>query len=417
MRALVLADRPTPGGPAGTALLRPVAGVPLLARQMRALADAGVRRLTVAADGPQAPAIADLAAGEAAALGLMLDPQPTVQEAPVVVVDGPVLFDLDLARLAAAHAAHAAALTVVAQPTLRPRECDLLAERDGRLAAVFPKDRPDPQDQRNLSPAGLWLAGPGALPGPGGTLFGDVLPALLAAGRPVAVHQTTEYLVRIDDDAARAAAERDLAAGRPEALRLAHRRPALLVDVDGVLNHDPGPQGTLVPDDIVMVDGAGAALARARAAGFVIAAITNRAQVARGDVSFEALDRILGRLEALLAADGGYLDRIYVCPHHPGPFPHGGVPELVRACECRKPGTLLFRRAFAELPIDPARACMVGDSTRDVMAAHAVGIPGYGVMTGHGCRDTGRARDGLDGTPDRMFPDIGAAVDAVLAQA
>ncbi|MDC7986594.1 HAD-IIIA family hydrolase, partial [Rhodoplanes sp. TEM] len=331
------------------------------------------------------------------------------------------LFDLDLARLAAAHAAHAAALTVVAQPTLRPRESDLLAERDGRLAAVFPKDRPDPQDQRNLSPAGLWLAGPGALPGRGGEpwrdLCRDVVPALLAAGRPVAVHRTTEYLARVDAAAARAAAERDLAAGRPEALRLAHRRPALLVDVDGVLNHDPGPQGTLAPDDIVMVDGAGAALARARAAGFVIAAITNRAQVARGDVSFEALDRILGRLEALLAADGGYLDHIYVCPHHPGPFPHGGVPELVRACECRKPGTLLFRRAFAELPIDPGRACMVGDSTRDIMAAHAVGIPGYGVMTGHGCRDTGRARDGLDGTPDRMFADIGAAVDVVLAQA
>ncbi|RAI41321.1 HAD-IIIA family hydrolase, partial [Rhodoplanes roseus] len=150
-------------------------------------------------------------------------------------------------------------------------------------------------------------------------------------------------------------------------------------------------------------------------AGFVLAAITNRAQVARGDVSFDQLDRILGRLEALLAAEGGYLDRIYVCPHHPGPFPHG-VPALTIACDCRKPGTLLFRRAFDELPIDPARACMIGDSTRDIMAAHAVGLPGYGVRTGYGCRDTGRAHDGLNGTPDRMFADIGDAVDAVLSR-
>ena len=44
-------------------------------------------------------------------------------------------------------------------------------------------------------------------------------------------------------------------------------------------------------------------------------AITNRPQVAKGLVTFEGLDRILGRLEALFAYDGGVLDRIFVSLH------------------------------------------------------------------------------------------------------
>ncbi|RAI43030.1 hypothetical protein CH341_16505, partial [Rhodoplanes roseus] len=271
MRALVLADRPAPGAPISdaptsgatptAALLRPLGGVPLLARQMRILAREGVRRIGIAATGPEAGPLRDLAAAEAARLGLVLEDGRSSPDAPTLVIDGPVLFDIDLARLAEVHASRTAALTVVAQPTLQPRDSDLLAERDGRIVAVVPKHRPSPQDQRNLSPAGIWLAAPGVLPNPGPDFRPDVvrdlLPALLAAGRPVACRPTTEYLARLDDEAAVAAAEADLAAGRPEALRLGHRRPALLLDVDGVLNHDPGPQGALAPDDIVMVAGAG----------------------------------------------------------------------------------------------------------------------------------------------------------------
>ena len=63
--------------------------------------------------------------------------------------------------------------------------------------------------------------------------------------------------------------------------------------------------------------GAGAAIRRARDAGLLSVAITNRPQVAKGFVTFEGLSHILGRLEALLAEDGGVLDRIYFCPHHP----------------------------------------------------------------------------------------------------
>ena len=67
-------------------------------------------------------------------------------------------------------------------------------------------------------------------------------------------------------------------------------------------------------------------------------------------------------------------------------FP-GEIPALKIRCECRKPGTLLLRRALAELPIDRRRSMLIGDSLRDIGAARGVGIWAYGVRTGHGCRD------------------------------
>ena len=109
----------------------------------------------------------------------------------------------------------------------------------------------------------------------------------------------------------------------------------------------------------------------------------------------------------LLAQDGAALDKIYFCPHHPD----GKIPEFSIRCECRKPGTLLFRRAIEEFSIDPARSIMIGDSLRDIGAARAAGTRAFGVRTGYGCQDRERYPDRQSvPTPDRLFDDVGAAV-------
>jgi mannose-1-phosphate guanylyltransferase/phosphomannomutase len=191
-----------------------------------------------------------------------------------------------------------------------------------------------------------------------------------------------------------------------------NKRPAIFFDIDGVLNEEPGLQGLLKPEDVVLLPQAGEAVAAARKAGFLAVAITNRPQVARGHITFDDLERILGRLEALLAEHEGALDRIYVCPHHPDRGFPGEIPALKIACECRKPGALLFRRAMAELPIKAARSVSIGDSLRDIGAARAAGVWAYGVRTGHGCRDAKRYPGGAAAapTPDLMFDDVNEAV-------
>jgi mannose-1-phosphate guanylyltransferase / phosphomannomutase len=293
----------------------------------------------------------------------------------------------------------------------------LIIEEDGVVKAILPHEQRREADHRNLVPAGLYLASPAFFTlierGAKADMICDLLPALVASGARLAAYNTSEYLRDVGTPARHAQAERDLAAGRVEAMNNAHRRPAIFFDCDGVLNEEPGLRGATTPDDVVAIPGAGAAVRRARKAARITVAVTNRPQVAKGFVTFEGLAHILGRLEALLAADGGVLDRIYYCPHHPDAGFQGEIPTLKVLCECRKPGTLLLRRALADLPIDQRRSALIGDSLRDIGAARAFGIWAYGVRTGAGCRDGERYRreTGTPPLPDLMFETVSEAVD------
>jgi D-glycero-D-manno-heptose 1,7-bisphosphate phosphatase len=73
---------------------------------------------------------------------------------------------------------------------------------------------------------------------------------------------------------------------------------------------------------------------------------------------------VASRTVDLLAKAHAHIDATYVCPHHPD---FGGE------CDCRKPGTLLFRRAAAEHGIDLTRSTYVGDRWRDVAPGIALG--------------------------------------------
>ena len=186
-------------------------------------------------------------------------------------------------------------------------------------------------------------------------------------------------------------------------------RPAIFFDCDGVLNEEPGGHGVLGPNDIRLIPGAGKALRTAREVGYLAIIVTNRAQVAKGFVTLAGLETIFERLRELLARDGGIIDAIYFCPHHPERTP-GGAPEFQIVCECRKPGTLLLRRAIADFDIDVGRSALIGDSLRDIGAGRAMGLTSYGVQTGFACRDVERYPDRAPPEPDRMFADVGEAV-------
>ena len=191
-------------------------------------------------------------------------------------------------------------------------------------------------------------------------------------------------------------------------------RPAIFFDCDGVLNQEPGGHGVLVPDDIRLIPGAGAAMRTAREAGYLAIIVTNRAQVAKGFVTLLGLEAIFERLRELLAEDGGIVDAIYFCPHHPERT-SGGAPDFQIACECRKPGTLLLRRAVADFGIDVSRSMLIGDSLRDIGAGLEMGLKSYGVLTGYACRDVERYPDRAPPVPDRMFAEVGEAVAFCVA--
>jgi histidinol-phosphate phosphatase family protein len=415
--------------------LLPVAGIPIVFRQLTVLAREGVKAVTVLAGNLGE----ELRRGiQPEAARLKLDLEVVIEDAPLgtagcltslrgraagpfLIVYGDMLFDLSLAPLLEAHRLREAILTIVAHPNDHPETSDLLVVGDdGIVSAVIPVSGGSHDNRRNLVPAGIYLAQPEFLDqlrlGERADMIKDVLPRIINLGLPVAVYNTSEYLRDVGTPNRHALAERDLATGRVERLSRHRARPAVFLDIDGVLSEEIGGQGVLAPENIRLIPGAPAAVGAINNAGGLAIAITNRPQLAKGLITRTELDAILGRTEALLAANGGVLDRIYFCPHHPQSGFAGEVPELKVPCDCRKPAPGLILQAIQDLPIDMSRSTVIGDSLRDVGAAHAVELPGYGVRTGYGCRD----RDTMAGSsaqevvPDLMFENVAEAVDFAL---
>jgi formyltetrahydrofolate-dependent phosphoribosylglycinamide formyltransferase len=144
-------------------------------------------------------------------------------------------------------------------------------------------------------------------------------------------------------------------------------RGALFLDRDGTLvvdMHYPGD-----PDRVALMPGAAAAVRAANAAGVPVVVVTNQSGIARGYITAAQYGAVAQRLEALLAAEGARLDATFHCPHWP---------EVSGPCDCRKPGTGMYRAAAAALGLDLARSACVGDRWRDV--APALELGGLGVL-------------------------------------
>ena len=132
-------------------------------------------------------------------------------------------------------------------------------------------------------------------------------------------------------------------------------RAAAFLDRDGTIIDDV--HYIADPDLVTLRPGAGEAIARLNRAGVPVIVITNQSGIARGIFTQGDYERVAARMAALLSKEGAHIDATYVCAHHP---------QFSERCECRKPGTLLFRRAAEEHTLDLARSAYIGDRWRDV---------------------------------------------------
>jgi D-glycero-D-manno-heptose 1,7-bisphosphate phosphatase len=111
-------------------------------------------------------------------------------------------------------------------------------------------------------------------------------------------------------------------------------RPAVFLDRDGTIIEDAGY--LRAPEQVRLLPGAAEAIRRLNDRGILALVMTNQSGIARGLLSEEDYHRTERRLNELLAASGAHVDGYYFCPH---------LPDVSGSCECRKPGTLLYRRA------------------------------------------------------------------------
>ncbi len=177
-------------------------------------------------------------------------------------------------------------------------------------------------------------------------------------------------------------------------------RPAVFLDRDGTINIDT--HYLRRPDRVRLVPGAAEAIARLNAGGVPVIVVSNQSGIGRGLVTSAEYDAVRARIAKLLAESGAHIDATYICPHAPDATSGAAL------CECRKPGTLLFRTAAAEHAIDLSRSVFIGDRWRDVAPALELGARGILVPSPDtSSEDVERARREL-----RVADTLGEAVDA-----
>ena len=143
--------------------------------------------------------------------------------------------------------------------------------------------------------------------------------------------------------------------------------PGAFLDRDGTINVDSGYVSS--PDRLEFIPGAIEAIRSLNEHGYRVAVITNQAGVARGFHTEEDVDEFHAEMSRQLASEGAHIDSFYYCPHHED----GTIEEYAIQCDCRKPGDSLYRKAIADLNLNPARCITVGDKPTDLIPAVALG--------------------------------------------
>ena len=144
-------------------------------------------------------------------------------------------------------------------------------------------------------------------------------------------------------------------------------RGAAFLDRDGTIITDVHFPRSI--DHVHLMPGAEKAIRRLNDAKWPVIVVTNQSGIARGLLTFEDYEAVRTHMESLLRAAGARIDASYMCPHHP---------DFTGPCECRKPGTLLYRQAAADHDIDTRASWYVGNRLRDVSPARELG--GHGVL-------------------------------------
>jgi len=355
-----------------------IGGRPFIAWQMRELQRFGVDEFVVIS-GPLSQAVHDRLAHAADALpkrasvwfaiappragsaGALRQAEALLAER-FLLVSGTCLLDTNLAGLLHDFAADS---TDILARLLLTHRADTSGHavarlRDGRLTRLGPAPQADEP--------GLIYTGIAAMDRrilahcpPEASLRRDVLPNLAAAGVLRATEAAGFFV-----DIARPA---DLETARHD-LESVLRRPALLLDRDGVLNVDHGYVGTRQRWD--WVEGALDAVKFATDHGWHVFIITNQSGVARGYYSEEDVAKLMNWASDEVRRYGGTIDDWRTCPYHP----EATVPAYRRASEWRKPRPGMVVSLIATWGLTPSHCLLVGDKSIDLEAARNAGIHG-----------------------------------------
>ena len=305
-----------------------------------------------------------------------------------LLLNADAMFDVDFNRFVAFHKEHGGLVTLFTHPNSHPYDSGLLvADKNGAVEQWLAKEDSRPEYYRNRVNAGLHVINPKVLEQSG--IDADRVGTVGENGKPIKVdldrqllkplagtgkmfcYDSPEYVKDMGTPERYYAVCEDYKAGRVSEKNLQNKQKAVFLDRDGTINKYVEFLRNI--DEFELLDGAVEAIKKINASGYLAIVVTNQPVIARGEVSFEELERIHNKMETLLGKEGAYLDAIYFCPHHPHKGYEGERPELKFDCNCRKPKPGMLLKAAQDFNIDLAQSWMVGDGENDIKAGQNAG--------------------------------------------
>lgn len=306
-----------------------------------------------------------------------------------LLLNADAIFDVDFIRMVEFHHKNRCLVTLFTHPNSHPYDSGLLiAEKDLSVKAWLAKEDRRPKYYKNRVNAGLHVINSKVLDmvNVDAELIGTIdvetgmvkkvdldlqLLKPLAGTNYMFCYDSPEYVKDMGTPERFYSVQEDFIAGIVQRKNLKNKQRAIFMDRDGTINKYVGFLREI--KDFELLDGVPEAIKKINASGYLCIVVTNQPVIARGEVTYEELDKIHNKMETLLGMEGAYVDGVYYCPHHPHNGYKGEIPELKFDCDCRKPKPGMLLQAANDFNIDLSRSWMIGDGKNDIKAGKTAG--------------------------------------------
>lgn len=307
----------------------------------------------------------------------------------VILIFGDVMFDLDWSRFIDYHEEKNATVTLLAHPNAHPFDSDLLiVSKDGMVEGIDSKTNVRDYNYKNVVNAGLSIFKNKLLDflaEAKKTDFESQLVKPLIPSGEVYAYNTPEYVKDAGTPERFKKACEEQANGVWAAKCLKNKQKAIFLDRDGTINVLKG--FLKKEEDFELLPNVAEAIKAINSSEYLAIVATNQPVIARGECTFEELEKIHTKLETLLGRQGAFINDLFYCPHHPHKGYEGEVLELKIDCDCRKPKIGMLLKAAEKYNIDLFQSWYVGDTTTDIQTGINAGMKTVLVKTGEAGKD------------------------------
>tara|TARA_Y100000389_G_scaffold166278_1_gene170905 strand:- start:5863 stop:7170 length:1308 start_codon:yes stop_codon:yes gene_type:complete len=329
-----------------------------------------------------------------------------------LVIYGDLFFDVDLKSFWNFHKNNSSDATIFLHPNNHPYDSDLV-ELNSKMRVnkiySYPHDN---SWKKNLVNAAMYILNKKKLYGlkfkkKKPDIAKNLFPLMLNQKKKISGYISTEYIKDAGTVDRFNKIKKDIKFGIVKSLKKKTKKAAIFIDRDGTINKEVNHLNN--HKQLKLIKSSAKAISKINKSGKLAIVITNQPAISRGNLNLNDLKVIHNKMETLLGKNGAYVDRIYYCPHHPDKGFVGEIKKLKIKCNCRKPNIGMIKNAKKDLNIDFKNSWVVGDSTRDILAAKRAGMRSILVKTGYAGKDKIYKVN-----PDFTTKDLNEAVDLIL---